>query len=133
MYLSIRSFLSIQNPQSINLKTPLFPVIQSSFLLGLLLSGLNPLQIPFWVGWNSVLFERKTLNKKPGIYILYIMGIGIGTMAGLLIFIFSGRYIIQNIQQYNGVISFLMGLLYLSFSLYIFYLFYKNHLKLRTI
>ena len=96
----------------------------------LLLSILNPMHIPFWMGWNSVLKERRILDSKPGMYSSYIIGIGLGSIAGLMIFILSGKYIFQNYQQYNYVIAFIMGCLYLGFSFYLLFLFFKNHLKL---
>lgn len=130
MYLSISSFISSGNHQEFTANSNVFPMIKSSIILGLLLSVLNPIHIPFWMGWNSVLKERRILDNKPGMYSSYIVGIGLGSIAGLMIFIFTGKYIFQNYQQYNYVIAFIMGCLYLGFSFYLLYLLYKNHLKL---
>jgi threonine/homoserine/homoserine lactone efflux protein len=125
--------MSSVSHQEMETNTYLFPMIKSSFLLGLLLSTLNPMHIPFWMGWNSILLERKTLDKSPGIYSSYIIGIGLGSIAALMIFIFTGKFIYQNYQQYNHVIAFIMGCLYLGFSFYIMVLFYKKHLKLNIV
>jgi threonine/homoserine/homoserine lactone efflux protein len=133
IYLSVSSFMSSVSHQEMETNTYLFPMIKSSFLLGLLLSTLNPMHIPFWMGWNSILLERKTLDKSPGIYSSYIIGIGLGSIAALMIFIFTGKFIYQNYQQYNHVIAFIMGCLYLGFSFYIIVLFYKKHLKLNIV
>ncbi|HUN03568.1 MAG TPA: LysE family transporter, partial [Niabella sp.] len=32
-----------------------------SYLLGLAMSAVNPVQIPFWFGWSTVLFTKKVL------------------------------------------------------------------------
>lgn len=133
IYLSISSFMSSANPQEIQANAFLFPMITSSFFLGLVLSALNLMHIPFWIGWNSILLERKTLDKAPGMYSSYLIGIGLGSIAALMIFIFTGKFIYQNYQQYNHVIAFIMGCLYLGFSFYIMFLFYKKHLKLNIV
>ncbi len=130
LYLAISSFVSVGNPKEIASGTGVFPMIESSIMLGLLLSALNPMHIPFWIGWNSVLTTRKTLDEKPGMYIFYISGIGIGSIGGLMMFVFAGKYIFQNYHQYSYVIAFILGCLYLGFSFYLLFLLYKNHLKL---
>ena len=133
VYLSVSSFMSSVDQQVMETNSYLFPIIKSSFLLGLLLSAFNPMQIPFWIGWNNVLLERKSLDKTSGMYSFYITGIGLGSITSLMVFIFSGKYLYQNHQQYNHVIAFIMGCLYLGFSLYLLYLFYKKHLKLNIV
>lgn len=130
MYLSVSSFISANSPEELGKGENLFPMVKSSFLLGLLLSTLNPMHIPFWISWNSVLAERKTLDESPGMYSSYMAGIGIGSFLGLLLFVFAGKYIFQNYHQYSYVIAFIMGCLYLGFSFYLLYVLYKNHLKL---
>lgn len=130
MYLSVSSFISANNPEELGMGENLFPMVKSSFLLGLLLSTLNPMHIPFWISWNSVLTERKALDESPGMYSLYMAGIGIGSFLGLMLFVFAGKYIFQNYHQYSYVIAFIMGCLYLGFSFYLLYVLYKNHLKL---
>jgi len=62
---------------------------------------------------------------------VYISGIGLGSVAALLIFVFAGNQIVQNFAQYNSTISLVLGLLYLGFALYLGFLLYKKHLKLK--
>jgi threonine/homoserine/homoserine lactone efflux protein len=130
LYLAISSFVSSAGHQGLGTNTNLFPMLKSSILLGTLLGLLNPMHIPFWMGWNSVLTTRKILHKKPGMYPSYITGIGLGSIGGLLAFIFSGKYIFKNYQQYGYVLTSIMGCLYLGLSFYILVLLYKKHLKL---
>lgn len=130
LYLAIFNFVSLGNELQMKAYTSLFPVIKSTVLLGLLLSAINPMHIPFWMGWNSILIARKTLERKPGMYLVYIAGIGLGSMGGLLLFIYAGTYIFQNYGQYSNIIALTMGCLYLGFSLYLWFLLYKNHYKL---
>lgn len=60
------------------------------FLEGVLLSAVNPLQIPFWLAWNTVLTSKKILLTDRPHYTYYLVGAGLGTTAGLGVFIASG-------------------------------------------
>ena len=55
------------------------------FLLGMVMSAVNPVQIPFWFGWSTVLFTKKILLPRKDHYNSYIVGIGIGTFINVLI------------------------------------------------
>ncbi len=35
------------------------------FLLGIFMCAINPVQIPFWFGWSTVLFSKNILQPKP--------------------------------------------------------------------
>src|SRR5215212_11325220 len=65
------------------------------FWLGMIMSALNPIQIPFWFGWSTVLFTKNVLQHNNSHYNLYITGIGTGTFIGNLIFILGGRFIVE--------------------------------------
>jgi len=129
-YLAVANFMSLREEIASNASASLsFFKIQSPFLLGLLLSALNPLQVPFWLGWNRFLITKNILNTQKGVSSLYLLGIGLGTMSSLLIFIFSGAYILKNYQDYSYVVTLILGLIYLGFAGYLILLFYKKYLK----
>ena len=79
------------------------------FFLGMLMCAVNPMQIPFWFGWSTVLFNKKILEPANAQYNSYILGIGLGTFSGNCIFIFGGQWIFQHVvnSQYyiNGVLG----------------------------
>jgi len=127
IYLSVSNFMSANDQQTIHTNSSIFPTIKSSFALGLLMSLFNPMHVPFWMGWNSILSNRKKLYRKSGIYSSYITGIAIGSLAGLLPFILAGKFLITNYQEYSLIISFAMGILYLGFALYLLFKLYKNY------
>ncbi len=129
LYLSLDSFLDIFRGPLSHPKTNFLPHIESAFVLGLLLSSLNPLQLPFWFTWNKVLDNKGILRASAGHYTFYIMGIGLGTLIGLGIFILAGRFIFTNYDQYHAVTSLLMGLLYLGFSCYLMFLLIKKRIS----
>jgi len=78
-------------------------------VLGFTMSALNPVQIPFWFGWSTVLFTKKVLLPRNDHYNIYILGIGIGTFIGNLIFIFGGRLIADRIHTNQHVLNWIIG------------------------
>src|ERR1051325_11668532 len=79
------------------------------FLLGLTMSAVNPMQIPFWFGWSTILFTKKILQPKNDHYNIYIIGIGIGTFAGSCIFIFGGRFVADKLSNNQHFLNWVIG------------------------
>ena len=79
------------------------------FLLGMFMCAINPVQIPFWFGWSTVLFTKKILEPVKAQYNCYIVGIGIGTFAGNCVFIFGGQWIFQHIANSQDYINWFIG------------------------
>ncbi len=79
------------------------------FLLGVVMSAVNPVQIPFWFGWSTVLFTKKILLPRKDHYNTYIIGIGLGTLAGNCIFIFGGLLIAGNINNNQHILNWVIG------------------------
>jgi threonine/homoserine/homoserine lactone efflux protein len=78
-------------------------------LLGFTMSALNPVQIPFWFGWSTVLFTKKILLPRNDHYNVYIMGIGLGTFIGNLLFILGGRLIADKINNNQDILNWIVG------------------------
>jgi threonine/homoserine/homoserine lactone efflux protein len=78
-------------------------------LLGIGLCAINPVQIPFWFGWSTVLFDKKILEPKPEQYNSYIVGIGLGTLLGNCVFIFGGKYLVQKIANSQQYLNWVIG------------------------
>jgi threonine/homoserine/homoserine lactone efflux protein len=79
------------------------------FLLGMLMCAINPVQIPFWFGWSTVLFTKKILEPRKDQYNSYIVGIGLGTLAGNCVFIFGGRWMVQRIANSQQYLNWVIG------------------------
>jgi len=79
------------------------------FVLGLVMSAVNPVQIPFWFGWSTVLFTKKILLPRSNHYNLYIIGIGLGTFIGNCLFIFGGRLIALKINNNQHILNWIIG------------------------
>jgi threonine/homoserine/homoserine lactone efflux protein len=83
------------------------------FLLGALMCAVSPGQIPFWLGWSTVLFTKKILLPRNDHYNTYIAGIGIGTFLGNCLFIFGGMLIAGRISRNQHIVSWVIGGIFL--------------------
>ncbi len=105
--LAIASFIAASKTGGAS-QSPL-PKNINRFLLGMLMCAINPVQIPFWFGWSTVLFTKKILEPKPGQYNTYIVGIGIGTLLGNCVFIFGGKWMVQRISNSQQYLNWVIG------------------------
>jgi threonine/homoserine/homoserine lactone efflux protein len=79
------------------------------FWLGILMSAINPVQIPFWFGWSTALLTKKILYPRNDHYNTYIGGIGLGTFLGFMIFIFGGQLIVNRLNTHQDVVNWSIG------------------------
>ena len=79
------------------------------FLLGMVMCAINPVQIPFWFGWSTVLFSKKILEPRQSHYNIYITGIGLGTLAGNAVFIFGGKWLVERIANSQEYLNWVIG------------------------
>jgi hypothetical protein len=87
------------------------------FWLGVMMSAVSPVQIPFWFGWSTVLFTKKILEHNNSQYNLYIAGIGVGTFTGNLVFIFGGRFIVDRLNTNEKVMHYVIGCIFVLTAL----------------
>ena len=78
-------------------------------LLGMFMCAINPVQIPFWFGWSTVLFTKKILKPVNQQYNIYILGIGLGTLMGNCVFIFGGKLLINKISNSEQYLNWVIG------------------------
>jgi threonine/homoserine/homoserine lactone efflux protein len=79
------------------------------FWLGAIMCAVNPVQIPFWFGWSTVLFTKKILLPRQDHYYSYITGIGIGTFFGNCVFVFGGLFIADKLKSSQHLLSWIIG------------------------
>ena len=92
------------------------PILSNSihrFWLGAGLSAINPLQIPFWFGWSTVLTGKGILVREGFNYVYYILGIGIGTFIGFTVFIFGGKLLVDRLDAQQNLIQWILGGIFL--------------------
>jgi threonine/homoserine/homoserine lactone efflux protein len=108
--LSVSSFLAASRPG--DGQNALLSGSMPKFLLGLLMSAVNPAQIPFWFGWSGVLMSRGTLQAENRQFNAYILGIGTGTFLGFSVFIFGGQWVVGNLQQSRATVQTVIGIIF---------------------
>jgi threonine/homoserine/homoserine lactone efflux protein len=79
------------------------------FSTGFLISIINPIHIPFWLGWSVVLFNKNILQPNPGQYNWYVAGIGAGSMFGFAVFIYGGEWLLHTFGQNQDYILIVAG------------------------
>jgi threonine/homoserine/homoserine lactone efflux protein len=106
--LAISSFAAAA-ANNVNAKNVLLSNSLPRFVLGLLMSALNPVQIPFWFGWSTVLFTKKILLPKNQHYNFYIAGIGLGTLLATCVFVFGGQLIVNKLNANQNILNYIIG------------------------
>jgi len=96
------------------------------FWLGFTMSAINPVQIPFWFIWSTYLLSNKILLPLPLHFNVYTIGIGTGTLAGLALFIFAGRALMNKLKAGNRVINIIVGIVFIvSAAIQLYRVLYK--------
>lgn len=105
--LAVGSFIAAAKPHEA--KNVMLDNNINRYLLGLMLSAISPVQIPFWFGWSTVLFTKNILLPKNSFYNLYIVGIGLGTLLGNCVFIFGGKWIVNELNGSQSLMNWIIG------------------------
>lgn len=87
------------------------------FLLGMMMSALNPVQIPFWFLWTSTLIQAKMLDVNTLSFNLFTVGAGTGTIAGLAVYIHGGNWLVNKLKTSNKTLNMVMGIIFLLTAL----------------
>ena len=98
------------------------------FLLGMVVSGINPAQIPFWFLWSTQLLNSKILSPTNAQFNLFTAGAGLGSLAGLALYIHGGKWLITKLKTSNRALNIFMGIVFILAGLFQLYnmLFKKN-------
>lgn len=105
--LAVGSFVAAMQPH--HAKNVMLDNNINRFILGIMLSAISPMQIPFWFGWSTVLFTKNILQPKNSYYNFYIVGIGLGTLLGNCVFIFGGKWIVQRLNANQSLMNWIIG------------------------
>ncbi len=106
--LAISSFRAAQRKEG-DQKNIVFRNNMNRFVLGVTMSAINPVQIPFWFIWSTYLLSNGFLLPKEVQYNTYTAGIGIGTLIALAVFIFAGKWMIQRLRASHRIINLAVG------------------------
>jgi threonine/homoserine/homoserine lactone efflux protein len=110
--LSVLSFVSAIRHKP-NQKALLLRNNIDRFYLGLTMSAMNPAQIPFWFIWSTYVIELGGMNKSTFDYNLFTVGSGIGTMAGLILYMYGGVAIVKKMKDGTKKLNIIMCIIFL--------------------
>lgn len=83
------------------------------FILGLMMSALNPVQIPFWFLWTSTFIQAGLLPANANAFNLFTAGAGAGTVGGLAVYIHGGNWLVSKMRTSNRTLNKVMGAIFI--------------------
>ena len=104
--MSIRSIITYHEEK----KSTLLDHSINRFVFGMMLSAANPGQIPFWLLWSNYMLDWKILHSSSLQYNLFTIGGGIGTVTGLMVYIYAGNYIVTKLNMSNKTLYKIMAI-----------------------
>ncbi len=114
--LGIMAFVTARK-QDTEKKTVLLKNKLNRFVLGLTMSALNPLQIPFWFLWTSTLIQAKVLPVAAIPFNEFTIGAGAGTLSGLAVYIHGGNWLVTKMKTSNQTLNKIMGIVFIITAL----------------
>lgn len=90
----------------------------NSFLYGLFISATNVAQFPFWIIWISYFINLKWLTNTNIGNNLFILGTGFGTLLGMLVYIFAGKFLLEKFKKPSHYLELIIALLFLVTALF---------------
>lgn len=98
------------------------------FILGIVLSCLNFIQIPFWTGWNLWLLNGKYIEISGYRKYVFVLGTIVGTFCGMLTLILALHYFASNVEflaQY--LMRIIIPLVFVGFGIWQGFKFWKKY------
>ncbi|WP_170971107.1 LysE family translocator [Ilyomonas limi] len=114
--LGILSF-TMAHKQAADKKTILLNNKINRFVLGVTMSAVNPVQIPFWFTWGITLINAGLLYPNNLDYNMFTIGAGTGTIAGLAVYIHAGNRIAKKLKASNKGMNKFMGAVFIFTAL----------------
>jgi Putative threonine efflux protein len=91
------------------------------FFLGVVVSGINPAQVPFWFLWSTELLDAKILLPTTAQFNIFTAGAGLGSLAGLGVYIHGGKWMITKLKASNRALNIFMGIVFIFAGLFQLY------------
>ena len=104
--MSIRSIITYHEEK----KSTLLDHSINRFVFGMMLSAANPGQIPFWLLWSNYMLDWKILHSSSLQYNLFTIGGGIGTITGLMVYVYAGNYIVTKLNMSSKTLHIIMAI-----------------------
>ncbi|HLF50816.1 hypothetical protein [Flavobacterium sp.] len=130
MFLLAYSFYSQSKMEASNQNDLEKYINYSPYLIGVIFSVLNFIQIPFWISWNLFLINAKYVSVERNIKYLYIIGTLIGTFFGMLSLVLFLNLVTENTDSVSKyMLSHIIPLFFIGLALFQIVKFYKKYFK----
>ncbi|MFI5155731.1 MAG: LysE family translocator [Chitinophagales bacterium] len=87
------------------------------FLLGIIMSALNPAQIPFWFVWSGYFMDIHWLASDSNEFNWFTAGAGIRTLAGLAVYKYGGNWLVAKMKTSHRTLNQIMGIIFIIAAL----------------
>ncbi len=82
---------------------------QWPFAAGFLISVINPLHLPFWMGWTVALRSKEILQDSTVTCNIYVIAIGAGTALAFLVYGLAGNLLIDVLRSQQYLLNWLIA------------------------
>lgn len=113
--------LIMASRQSKEMKGLLLNNKMNRFLLGLTVSAINPVQIPFWFIWSTQFISLGILETTTADFNIFTGGAAIGSIGGLAVYVYGGKWAIKKIKASNKQLNIFMGIVFILAAIYQLY------------
>jgi len=111
LFLAIKTLVAAYEMHDFNTVLPI--IGKNPFLSGILLSLLNPLHLPFWMGWTLVMKNKFNLGNHMLDYTAFILSVCIGTAGAFILYGLAGNILNSLFKEGHNLINWIMGLILL--------------------
>ena len=80
------------------------------FFSGIFLSLINPLHLPYWMGWTAALRSKGVLTDRKEDLNVFVTAIGSGTAFAFLLYGVAGHLLITFLRMQENLFNWLVGL-----------------------
>ena len=102
----------------------------SPFVVGLILSSLNFIQVPFWTSWNLYLLNGNYIEISKNRKYFYVFGTVFGTFSGMLVLISSLNYLTLEFEFFKlFLFQFIIPIVFVALGIFQGFKFYKKYYK----
>ena len=110
--LAIMSFVAAEKTIS-EISGPIIPQQVHPLIAGFLMMAINPVQIPFWAGWSTVLFEKQIMQRHVTHYNIFTLGAAAGALAASIVFVYAGQLLMSSHHTAQKTINIMIGSVFL--------------------
>lgn len=117
LLLAVASFINMAKKEG-EMKNVIIDNEANRFILGMSMGLINPIQFPFWAGWSAYAITKGWVTATNTGYNLFTLGVGIGSMIALYLFIYLGKRLSGFMMQNQKMVQLGMGVLFSGMALY---------------